>query len=160
MTTRQIPVARTAMGVIAIGVLLVQFIAIPRAAAELANRYPEVAYLEWPYVISTAVAIGGFEVALFAAWQVLSIAKSGGVLTNQKRRWVRVIKWSLVFMAVVFAGVCAHASFIANVGGPAAFFGLLISLALVPCAVALGRAAMGFTLEDVDDLAAAGSQSS
>lgn len=102
------------------------------AAADYADAYPEVAYLAPPYVTAILGAIGGFKVALPAAWQLLSAAVGGEALAGQSKRWVNVMAVSLSFMAVIFAGVCMHAGSFAAVGGPPMLFGLLASLASCP----------------------------
>lgn len=136
--------------------LLAQFVVVPRVAAGYANTYPEVAHLERPYLLAIVVALGGLEVALLAAWKIVSAAKRGEALTTRSKRWANVMAASVVLMAVLFAGVCAHAGFVESVGGPAMGFGLFVSLALVPGAVVLRNKAKGFSLVDVNDRVAAG----
>ncbi len=126
--------------------LLTQALVVPWVAAACADAYPEVAYLERPYVVAVVTAILGFEVALFAAWQLLSAAKAGNVSKRPATRWADIVAGSLCFMAVVVAGICVHAAFVANVGGPPTIFGLLVCLAVVPVAVVLRNRAVGFSL--------------
>ncbi|WP_028278394.1 DUF2975 domain-containing protein [Arthrobacter sp. H5] len=127
---------RIVLGALVPAALLLQFVVVPRTAASYAEAYPEVAYLEAPYLIAAVVTIGGFEVALLAAWQLLSAAEEGKASTHRSQRWANVMTASLCFMALLSAGVCVHAGSVENIGGPAMLFGLLASLALV--AVALG----------------------
>jgi hypothetical protein len=148
MIRQQVTALRIVLGALAFGALLAQLVVVPRVAAEYADAYPEVAYLAPPYVTALVVAICGFEVALLAAWQLLSAAERGEALTGRSKRWANVMAVSLSFMAVIFAGVCVHAGSFAAVGGPPMLFGLLASLALVPVAVALRNKAVDFLLGD------------
>ncbi len=87
--------------------LLLQFWIVPNLAADAATRYPELAGLARPYVIAIG-GVGGlglFEVALLAAWRVLSEAAKSDGATTRKKRWADVVTLALVLMAVVFAGV-------------------------------------------------------
>lgn len=151
MTRMHVPFLRSWIGALALAALLAQLVVVPRVAAANARAYPEVAHLERPYVLAIVVALGGFEVALLAAWQIVSAAKRGQALTSRSKRWANVMAASLGLMAVLFAGVFAHAGFVESVGGPPMGFGLLVSLALVPGAFVLRSKARVFSLADVDD---------
>lgn len=148
MNKEQVGRFRIVIGAIALAALISQLVAVPLVAAHYSESYPEVAYLAAPYIIAIGVGIGGFEVALLATWQLLSAALAVETLTSRSKRWANVMAASLVFMAVVFAGVCVHAGSVANVGGPAMLFGLLASLALVPVAVGLRFKALDFSHGD------------
>lgn len=147
MTRQQVPLLRVAIGALALVALATQALVVPRVAAACADAYPEVAYLERPYVVAVVVAIVGFEAALFAAWQLLSAVKAGEASTGRAKRWANVMAGSLYCMAVVLAGVCVHAGFVANVGGPADVFGILASLAVVAVAFVVRHRAMGLSLD-------------
>lgn len=125
------------LGLFALATVVIQLVVVRRTGASYASAYPEVAYLEPLYVTAVGVALVGFLVALFAAWQLVSGAVTEGVATHRTTRWANIMATSLIFLAVVLAGVCVHAGFVENVGGPAMLFGLLFSLALVPVAFAL-----------------------
>jgi hypothetical protein len=149
MTRQEALPLRCALGALALVAVLAQFVVVPQMAADYAGAYPEVAYLASPYVTAIVIAIGAFEVALLAAWQLLSAAVSGAVSgaggpsTSRPTRWANVLAASLAFMAVLIAGVCVHAGSFAAVGGPAMLFGLIACLALVPAAFVLRNRAMG-----------------
>ncbi|WP_312178515.1 DUF2975 domain-containing protein [Arthrobacter sp.] len=145
MTRQETLPLRCVLAALALAALLAQLVLVPGAAAGFAADYPEVAYLAAPYVTVIVVAIGGFEVALFAAWQLLSAAERGGASDGWPPRWANLMAASLGFMAVLFAGVFAHTGF-AGVGSPPMLFGLLASLALVPGAVVLRHKARGFPM--------------
>jgi fatty acid desaturase len=146
MTRQQVQLGRVAIGALALVALVTQALVLPRVAAGYADAYPEVAYLQRPYVAAFVIAIVGLEAALFSAWQLLSGAKKGEDAPGRAKRWANILAGSLCFMAVVLAGVCVHAAFVANVGGPPTIFGLLVCLAVVPVAVVLRHRAVGFSL--------------
>ncbi|MCW2131926.1 DUF2975 domain-containing protein [Arthrobacter sp. VKM Ac-2550] len=148
MIRQQVARLRIIFGAFALGALLAQLVVVPLVAADYAEAYPEVAYLAPPYVTAIVVAIGGFEVALLAAWQLLSAAVVGEASAGRSKRWANVMAVSLGLMAVLFAGVCVHAGSFAAVGGPPMLFGLLTSLALVPVAFGIRNKALDFLLDD------------
>lgn len=128
MNIQQIPVLRIVV-VLALGSILTQVFITPPVARTLAAKYPEVAYLERPYTIAVIVAIAGFELALLAAWQILSLIKRGATSTGSPMRWVNFMTTSILFTAATLIGIIMHATFIANIGTPAMLFGLLASIA-------------------------------
>jgi uncharacterized membrane protein len=151
MSSQRVIPLRVLLGALALGTLLTQVVIVPSTAAEYAEAYPEVAYLAAPYITAIVVALSGFEVALLAAWQLLSAAAAGGASIRRAKRWANVLAIALSFMAVIFAGVCVHAGSFAAVGGPPMLFGLLASLALVPVAFVLRNKAVSFALRDHAD---------
>ncbi len=130
MNVQLIPDLRIAVGALAIGALLTQVFITPLFANSFAEAYPEAAYLALPYMIAIIAAICGIEAALLAIWKLLSIVKRGEVSTGPSLGWVNFITGCLLFTAAIMASVFAHASFVAYVGGPPVFFGLLASIAL------------------------------
>lgn len=151
MTRQEALPLRIAFAVLALGALLVQLLVIPPAGTGYAGKFPEAAYLAPPYITALAVAILGFEAALLAAWQLVSAVVPVRSLTRRSKTWTNVMAASLGFMAVVFAGVCAHSMFWTPFGTPAAGFGFLISLALIPVLFALRHGVLGWLEADVHD---------
>lgn len=154
MTREHVAVARGTVAGLAVMALLAQVWVVPRAAAEAAVRWPEVAHLEVPYLVAVVGAILAFEVALVAAWMLLGIrterltAPGGTDARRRARRRAHVMTVSLVAAAVILAGVLAHAAFVENVGGPPSFLGLIVCLVIVPVALRLGRGAVDLVLDD------------
>ena len=145
METRQQALAlHMAIAAIALAAIATQGLIVPQVARGFAEAYPEVAYLAPPYTIVIAIAIGSLEVGLLAAWQLISAARTSKILSSGSRRWANAMAASVALMATLFAGVCAHASFVADVGGPPVFLGLLAALALVPGSVILREVTMGY----------------
>ncbi|MCC9145617.1 MULTISPECIES: DUF2975 domain-containing protein [unclassified Arthrobacter] len=148
MTRQEALPLRCALVAFAVTALLLQVGVVPRAAARYAAAYPEVAYLAAPYVAVTGVAVTAFGVALLAAWQLLSATVADTSAARGSTGWANTAAVSLGVMAVLCAGVFAHAGFIEHIGGPAMLFGLLIFLALVPVAFALRYGVLGWLEEE------------
>ncbi|GAA1159600.1 hypothetical protein GCM10009673_11850 [Nesterenkonia sandarakina] len=152
-----------------LGALIAQLILVPALAASLAEDYPQVAHLQVPYLVAVTVAIGGFEVAVVAAWRLLVAAAVDTVAapaapaaaadtvataaewptTDRVHRWANIMAVSLGVMAVALAGVFLHAGWVENIGGPPMLFGLLASMAVLLTSPVLSRGVMlctgGFT---------------
>jgi hypothetical protein len=139
MTKQEALPLRFFLGVLVLAALLAQLVVIPSAGATYAGAYPQVADLAPLSVTALVVAFMGFEIALLAAWQLISAAVAGRALTSRSTRWVNVMTASLFVTAVILGGLCVYIGSVARVGGPAMLFGILFSLALVPTAFALRR---------------------
>lgn len=139
MTQQEASVPRFFIGLSALGILAVQLVILPRTAAGYAREYPEVAYLEPLYVTALVIALIGLEVALLAAWQLVSATRVDKASGSRPGLWSNVVAASLSFMAVIFAGVCLHAGWMVGIGGPAVLFGIVGSIAVVVSAFALRR---------------------
>lgn len=150
ISRQHVPTVRFALVSLFVLALLLQFWVIPSAAARAAFDYPEYAYLERPYVIATGVALALFELALLAAWQVLS-ASITDRRPLRRKRWELILTIALVSSGVMLAGTCIHAGSIARVGGPPMLFGMLAALTVVVGAVALRRTASELTVADAED---------
>ncbi|MDM7989484.1 DUF2975 domain-containing protein [Arthrobacter sp. zg-Y877] len=148
MTRQEALPLRCAVVAFALTAVLLQVVAVPRLAAGAADAYPEVAYLASPYVTVIGAAVVAFEVALLAAWQLVSASVVNRSAARGSTGWANTAAVSLGVMAVLCAGVFAHAGFIEHIGGPAMLFGLLIFLALVPVAFALRYGVLGWLEEE------------
>ena len=140
MVIQQIRLMRITVVMLALGSILAQVFITPHVARSFAAAYPEVAYLERPYTIAVIVAIAGFELALLAVWQILSIVKRGAAFTGSPMRWVNFMTVCFLFTAATLIGIIMHATFIANIGTPAMLFGLLASIAFGASALVLWTA--------------------
>ena len=140
MNVQQIPLLRIAVVMLALGSILAQIFITPLVARNFAAAYPEVAYLELPYTIAVIAAIAGFELALLAVWQILSLVKRGATPTGSQMLWVNFMTTCILFTAATLIGIIMHATFIANIGTPAMLFGLLASIAFGASAIFLRTA--------------------
>ncbi|TDK27981.1 DUF2975 domain-containing protein [Arthrobacter crusticola] len=148
MTTQEALPLRFFLGVLVLAAVLVQLVAIPGAGASYARAYPKVAQLAPPYVTALVAAFIALELALLAAWKLVSAVVAGRAMISRSTRWAGIMAASLMVTALIGAGVSVHAGSVARVGGPAMLFGLLFSLALVPAAFALRRWVMGWLQND------------
>ncbi|MCQ1947233.1 MULTISPECIES: DUF2975 domain-containing protein [unclassified Arthrobacter] len=144
MTRQEALPLRCAVVAFAVAALLTQLVVVPRMAARSAAAYPEVADLASSYITVIGVAVAAFELALLAAWQLVSAAAADRSVTRRSTGWANIMAVSLGVMAVLFAGVFAHAGFIENIGGPAILFGLVVFLALIPVAFAFRYGVLGW----------------
>lgn len=129
MNIHQIRLLRIVVVMLALVSILAQVLFTPLVARSAAAAFPEVAYLEVPYTIAVIVAIGGFELALVAVWQILAMAKRGATFAGTPMRWVNFMTICILFTAATLIGIIMHATLIANVGTPVMLFGLLASIA-------------------------------
>lgn len=132
MTKQEALPLRISFAVLTLGALLIQLILVPQARDSFADKFSDAAYLALPYATAIAVGLIGFEVAVLAAWQLVSAARTERSLNPRSMRWTNVLAGSLGFMALVFVGVCAHTLFWTKFGAPAVLFGFLVSLGMVP----------------------------
>lgn len=140
MSIQQILLLRIAVVMLALGSILAQLFITPLVARSFAAAYPEVAYLELPYTVAVIVAIGGFELALLAAWQILSLVKREAIFIGPPMRWMNFMTACFLFAAATLVGIIMHATFMANIGTPAMLFGLLSSIAFGTSALFLRSA--------------------
>ncbi len=140
MNIQQIPLLRIAVVILALGSILAQVFITPLVARSFAAAFPEAAYLELPYTVAVIVAIGGFELALLAVWQILSIVKRGATFTGSPMFWVNFMTTCFLFAAATLIGIIMHATLIANIGTPIMLFGLLASIAFGASAIVLRTA--------------------
>ena len=97
-----------------------------RSLVAVPVKVPEVPYLERPYAIAVIVAIAGFELALLAVWQILSIVKPGAAFTGSPMRWVNFMTTCILFTVATLIDIIMHTTFIANIGATAVLFGLFV----------------------------------
>lgn len=139
MTKQEASIPHFFLGLFGLVILAVQLVVLPRTAASNAREYPELAYLEPLYVTALVIALIGLEVALLAAWQLVSATRVDKTAGSHPGLWSNVMVVSLSLMAMIFAGVCLHAGWVVNVGGPAVLFGIVGSIAVVVLAFAIRR---------------------
>ena len=137
MTQQEALPLRVVLGALGLFALFSQALLVPREAGEYAAAYPSAAYLAVPYAVAVVAAIACFEVALLAAWQILTAAVADAAPGSTTPKWANVVAVSLSLTGVILAGICAHAGSVAGVGGPAMLLGVLAGLGLVPAAFAL-----------------------
>lgn len=143
MTQQETAPVRFFLGLFALAAVTAQLVVIPRTAAHYAAEYPDVAHLEPLYATALILALMCFEVALLAAWLLVSTA-TNKARTHRIVVWTNTMTVALILMAVILGGICIHAGFIENIGGPAMLFGLLTAIALIPATFALRSWVIGW----------------
>ena len=140
MTPQAIRAAKFAIVALALAAIFSQVLVIPRLAAEYARSYPDLAYLAVPYTITAAIGIIGFEIALVAAWRMLTIYDGEEIdLVKPQSFWVNVLAFSLMLGVLAFAGICGHAAIVENIGGPPTMLGLVTGIAFIIMAAILRK---------------------
>jgi hypothetical protein len=106
---------------------------VPVVASGVGARFPEVDHLVVPYSLAAILFIGCGQVALLAAWRLVSMVRRGVTFTRGAVRWVDVITACATVATLLSAGVLLHVlRFVPGGGGP-------MPLYLVAC-VAAGAA--------------------
>ena len=127
MTSHVTGVLRLLLVLIFAGALLGQVL-VPVIAHSYGQEYWEVEPLVVPYAAAGIAALVCFEVAIVAVWVLLGLVASGEVFTGRALRWVDAIIASGALAAALCAGVGAHLTMVAGIGGPPALLLLLGSL--------------------------------
>lgn len=99
-----------------LGAVITQFVLLPTLAAQQAVQDPAKAYLQLPYTLWCGAIIGGFELALFAIWNLLTLVKRDTVFTQPSRYWVTLIIYCAGADTILLALLLAHITMIAHVG--------------------------------------------
>lgn len=99
-----------------LGAVITQFVLLPTLAAQQAAQDPAKAYLQLPYTLWCGAIIGGFELALFAIWNLLTLVKRDTVFTQPSRYWVTLIIYCAGADTILLALLLTHITLIAHVG--------------------------------------------
>lgn len=151
ISSDQALILRAGIIAVALAAVLTQFVAAPLTASGYADEYPELAYLELPYVLTLGIAFIGMAVALLAAWQLVSIASRSRQGANRWTASLTTMTVSLCWTALVFAGLCVHAGFVVNVGGPPVLMGIVASLGVVAGSIAFWVKARAYSPADSEE---------
>lgn len=74
-----------------LGVLLAQLWVLPDIARSLADRYPEVAHLRPPILVTAILALVAAQLVLVCVWRLLTLVRRDTVFSPEAFRWVDVI---------------------------------------------------------------------
>ena len=105
---------RTLLAVIMLGALVAQVWFFPTLAVELADSYPDLAWLHRPMLALVVLVILGAEVALVAVWRLLSMVEGDSVFSQQAFRWVDVITAAAIVDTVLVLTIWTVLTFGAN----------------------------------------------
>ena len=121
---------RALLAVLVAGGLVAQAWFFPGLAGELAEAYPELAWLRWPILGAVVVIIVGVQVAVVALWRLLSMVDSDSVFSPDAFKWVNVVIGAAILDTALVLGIWALLSFGARANPPGL---MLAELALVVC---------------------------
>lgn len=89
----------------ALGVLLlIQTVALPLTAHDLAVDAPEFAYLRVPLLVVCIAGLACVQAVLVCTWRLLTMTSDGEVFSDDARPWVDAIIVSLVVGCVLWVG--------------------------------------------------------
>lgn len=107
MRSTAVVALRVLLVVILAGSLAGQILFFPVLAGQLAETYPELAWLQWPLLAVVVLVILVAQVAVLAIWVLLTMVEQDNVFSAKAFRWVDVI---------IAAGI-ADAAFVLGVNG-------------------------------------------
>lgn len=81
--------------------VLCQVVVVPVIAAEMAERLPPFAYLQWPGVIAAAIFVLCLQSALVCVWRLLTLAREGIIFNPRAFRYVDAILISIVVATLI-----------------------------------------------------------
>ncbi|QGV82290.1 DUF2975 domain-containing protein [Streptomyces ficellus] len=132
-----IAVLRAGIAVAILGGLFGQFVVIPTAAADEADRFPAYAPFTAPYVAVAIVGVVCVQVALVALWRLLTMVQRGSIFTPGAFRWVDTIIGSSLAATLLALGVSGHLA-LADIPSPDDGMDVLGALAAALVAVGVG----------------------
>ena len=123
MTKWAILALRALLTVGMLGALLAQLWYFPTFAGQMAEIYPEVAWLQWPVLLAVMAVIAAVEIAIVAVWALLSMVERDSVFSPSAFGWV-----NLIIAAAATATVLAIAVFALLIYANASPGGLMLPL--------------------------------
>ena len=113
------------LGLFAIGLLAVQGIVLPTAAAQSLEQFPEVDYLYAPLLYSLEFVLLLGDVIIVCLWMLLSRIWAGTIFTASSFRLVNIIVACFTLAAVIFVVLLFVFLVGIRAGGPGVVLGLL-----------------------------------
>lgn len=107
---------RVLIVVLLLGLVLVQAWILPVLAHDSAQMYPEVAYLQIPFLVLSILAVACAQVVLWCIWKLLSMVRGDSIFSDRAFRYVDVVVWAAVAGGVVLLIVLVWLG--AAAGGP------------------------------------------
>jgi hypothetical protein len=110
-------VALKALIVVMITLLLVcQIFVVPTVAEQMAERSPDLRYLQVPGILITVAFLLSVQVALVCVWRLLSLVRASSIFSVDAYTWVDIILGAVAvatllivgsFVTLAFAGVAS-----------------------------------------------------
>jgi hypothetical protein len=101
---------RVLLVVILVGSVAGQLLFFPVLAGQLAEIYPELAWLQWPLLAVVVLVILVAQIAVVAIWVLLAMVERDSLFSAKAFRWVDVIITACVVDAVLILGVNGYLS--------------------------------------------------
>ncbi|MDO5065670.1 MAG: DUF2975 domain-containing protein [Propionibacteriaceae bacterium] len=112
-------------------VIACQGFVVPIVAAEVVTQFPEVAHLQWPYILLADLVLVCFLPAVLAVWKLLNLVARQETFTPTSLGWVDLIIGCAATATVLALSGAAHLSWL-SIGGPPVALVLLGALLLGP----------------------------
>jgi hypothetical protein len=111
---------------------LTQLVVVPIIAAEMAERLPPLAFLQWPGIIAAAAFVLCLQAALVCVWRLLTLAGEGVIFNVRAFVYVDVILTAIIVATLI---VVATLGLLTAVGAASPSIALLCLLGIVIGAV-------------------------
>jgi len=102
---------RVLLAVVLLGLLGAQGMYFPTLADQMAQSYPELAWMQWPMLAVVVLGILATQIAVVAVWVLLSMVESERVFSAKAFGWVDVIIAACALDAVLVLGIGAYLTF-------------------------------------------------
>jgi Protein of unknown function (DUF2975) len=112
--------------------VLCQVVVVPVIAAEMAERLPPLAYLQWPGVVAAAFFVLCLQAALVCVWRLLTLAREGIIFNIRAFAYVDVILGAIIAATLI---VVATLGVLTTAGAASPSIALLCVLGIVIGAV-------------------------
>ena len=112
--------------------LACQVVVVPVIAAEMADRLPPLAFLQWPGIIAAAIFVLCLQAALICVWRLLTLAREGIIFNAKAFAYVDVILVAIIVATVI---VIVTLALLTAVGAASPSIALLSVLGIVIGAV-------------------------
>ncbi|MBD7994341.1 DUF2975 domain-containing protein [Arthrobacter sp. Sa2CUA1] len=104
--------------------LLAQIMLVPTLGRELADSYPEYAYLLLPYVSVVISGLACVQAAVLAAWCLVGLIPAGPAVSLRAQAWATVMALACGAATVLAVLLAWHMFAVVQQGNPASLFAL------------------------------------
>ena len=125
MTNVSILILRILIAIMFLGMVTLQVLIFPMAAAQTAAAEPEVSYLQLPFTVLLDLVALGAEVILACIWALLSLVKAGSIFNRGAFRFVNIIVGALTGMGTILFGIFLYLTLILDANPPVIALALL-----------------------------------
>jgi len=128
---------------LAAGIGFTMLVLIPVMAAQSADAYPEVEYLQWPFVVLFELASVAGLVVLGSLWRLIALGRTAAFLSEASARPLGLATGSFLVAAAVFLAIDAYLAVVLHAAPPLVFYGLLAGGLVSLAAALVMRALLG-----------------